>query len=69
MKGEHMLMYALVFVLGFMVARMMEVRLVEGRKKPEPLKTGDPCLYSQQCFTKFCDWTTPAKCIPHGRCG
>lgn len=31
MKGEHMLMYVLVFVLGFMVARMMSGRLVEGR--------------------------------------
>lgn len=31
MKSEHMLMYALVFVLGFIVARMMGGRLVEGR--------------------------------------
>jgi len=30
MKSEHMLMYALVFVLGFIVARMMGGRLVEG---------------------------------------
>ena len=30
MNDEHMLMYALVFVLGFMVARMMSGRLVEG---------------------------------------
>ena len=30
MRDEHMLMYALVFVLGFMVARMMGCRLVEG---------------------------------------
>ncbi len=31
MNDEHMLMYALVFVLGFMVARMMSGRLIEGR--------------------------------------
>jgi hypothetical protein len=30
MKEEHLLMYALVFVLGFVVARMMRGRLVEG---------------------------------------
>ena len=30
MKEEHLLMYALVFVLGFVVARMMSGRLVEG---------------------------------------
>lgn len=30
MKSEHMLMYALVFVLGFIVARMMGGRLVGG---------------------------------------
>ena len=30
MKDEHMLMYALVFVLGFMVSRIMGDRLVEG---------------------------------------
>ena len=30
MKSEHMLMYALVFVLGFMVSRMMGGQLVEG---------------------------------------
>ena len=29
MKDEHMLMYALVFVLGFMVERMMGGRLIE----------------------------------------
>ena len=30
MKQEHLLMYALVFVLGFVVARMMSGSLVEG---------------------------------------
>ena len=30
MKQEYLLMYALVFVLGFVVARMMSGRLVEG---------------------------------------
>lgn len=33
MKGKHMLMYALVFVFGFVVARMMGGRLVEGIDK------------------------------------
>jgi hypothetical protein len=32
MKDEHMLMYALVFVLGFMVSRMMGGRLIEGEE-------------------------------------
>ncbi len=32
MKSEHMLMYVLVFVLGFMVARMMSGQLVEGSR-------------------------------------
>ena len=31
MRDENMLMYFLVFVLGFMVARMMGGRLVEGQ--------------------------------------
>ena len=34
MKEEHLLMYALVFVLGFVVARMMRGRLVEGDEDP-----------------------------------
>jgi len=34
MKGEHMLMYALVFVLGFMISRMMGGRLIEGNYDP-----------------------------------
>jgi hypothetical protein len=33
MKDEHMLMCALVFVLGFMVSRMMGGRLVEGTEE------------------------------------
>jgi hypothetical protein len=35
MKDEHMLMYALVFVLGFVVSRMIGGRLIEGLPAPE----------------------------------
>jgi hypothetical protein len=42
MKDEHMLMLVLVFVLGFMVARMMGDRLVEGSGP-------DPSDYSKHC--------------------
>tara|TARA_Y100000389_G_scaffold86295_1_gene83010 strand:+ start:297 stop:596 length:300 start_codon:yes stop_codon:yes gene_type:complete len=42
MRDEHMLMYALVFVIGFMVARMMGGRLVEGREVGDAL-VGDEC--------------------------
>ena len=68
MKGEYILMYVLVFVLGFMVSRMMGGRLVEEPYKPEPLKPGDPCLFNQQCMSQFCDLTNKVECIPHGRC-
>ena len=68
MSEDSMLMCLICFVLGFMVSRMMGGRLVEGLKKPEPLKPGDPCLYNQQCYTNYCDWNNPVKYIPHGRC-
>ena len=42
MKDEHMLMYVLVFVLGFMVARMMGDWLVEGDDQKPP--TPDMCI-------------------------
>ena len=48
MKNEHMLMYALVFVLGFMVARMMGGRLIEGWN-PHGLTDGKKCHVASQC--------------------
>ena len=36
MRDEHMLMYVLVFVLGFMVSRMMGDQLIEGDEKDHP---------------------------------
>ena len=39
MRDEHMLMYVLVFVLGFMVSRMMGDQLIEGDEEYRPPAT------------------------------
>jgi hypothetical protein len=41
MQDEHMLMLVLVFVLGFMVERMMRDRLIEGDE--QPTTSDNPC--------------------------
>ena len=51
MKQEHMLMYALVFVLGFVVARMMSGRLVEGDTKAN----GKCCVKNSECDSNYCN--------------
>jgi hypothetical protein len=59
MNDEHMLMYALVFVLGFMVARMMSGRLVEG-EGVETNTTSDCTEYRDTCLKEaedmWLDW-------------
>lgn len=59
MNDEHMLMYALVFVLGFMVARMMSGRLVEGEGVETNTKSyckelEDSCIQGAQ--DKWLEW-------------
>ena len=52
MKQEHLLMYALVFVLGFVVARMMSGRLVEGTRPILPIykkANGECCMQDSEC--------------------
>ena len=46
MRGEHMLMLVLVFVLGFMVARMMGGRLIEGDEPPHVVGDKGECKYN-----------------------
>jgi hypothetical protein len=55
MKDEHMLMYALVFVLGFMVSRMMSGRLIEGGETREPTEgeTREPTEGETQVPNKY----------------
>ena len=57
MKDEHMLMYALVFVLGlFMVSRMMGGRLIEGTINQNGFPDGHVgCLHDLECYHDNCD--------------
>ena len=57
MRDEHMLMYVLVFVLGFMVARMMGGRLVEGGSWPDC--PGGPC--APENSAQGCSWAQSAR--------
>lgn len=61
MKDEHMLMYFLVFVLGFLVARMMKGRLVEGEGEGEgegiflsSCRTLQDCGIGLNCINGVC---------------
>lgn len=56
MKEEHLLMYALVFVLGFVVARMMSGRLVEGE-----IEYSVP-LRDHNDINKSCDYQCKLTC-------
>jgi hypothetical protein len=82
---KHLLMYALVFVLGFVVARMMRGRLVEGtRKKKKPILpiykkvNGECCIQDSECASGDCNqffnskiWTGPCSYfgVGQGVCG
>jgi hypothetical protein len=81
MKGEHMLMYALVFVLGFMVARMMGGRLIEGTINPyggfivpsiNPYggPKGSLCVDNLDCHNDDCDMSRTWKVLKQdmGKC-
>ena len=64
MKSEHMLMYALVFVLGFMVSRMMGGQLVEGKNCLDQVPIPPGCRTCTKLYdVKYCKGTpTPPGC-------